>query len=412
MSLVVIIYFIFFSPYQIYVLAGTPGIKFESMIVELILAAFIILPSVISAAVLLINPIFDLQKKRILGRAKAKVGSLKKVKTIGITGSYGKTSTKEFLYAILSQKYKVVKTEGNNNTNIGVAYTVLQKVSDDFDYFICEMGAYKIGEIKEMCDIAKPRIGILTGINEQHIELFGSMENTIEAKFELIEALPEEGLAVINKSIKYQVSSIKVNNIEYFSLENADKINVHQENLEFDYKGKRFKTNLLGKHYIGNLLSAIMVAEHLGMTIDEISRAIEKIKPTEYMMRKIEGTEGSVYIDDSYSANPDGVMAALDYVEEAYPEYKKIIVFPGFIELGDKSEKIHNELFDRIGEICETAFILDTKYSTLDTGNKCKFIFEYDFGKTANMLKNILDKNTVVLFESRGAGAVIKKMKS
>jgi UDP-N-acetylmuramyl pentapeptide synthase len=93
-----------------------------------------------------------------------------------ITGSYGKTSTKEFLYAILSEKYKVVKTEGNNNTNIGVAYTVLNKVSDDYDYFICEMGAYKIGEIAEICGIVKPEIGILTGINEQHIDLFGSIE--------------------------------------------------------------------------------------------------------------------------------------------------------------------------------------------------------------------------------------------
>ncbi|MCK4891744.1 MAG: hypothetical protein KAS78_03695, partial [Candidatus Pacebacteria bacterium] len=223
---------------------------------------------------------------------------LKKVKVIGITGSYGKTSTKEFLYAILSQKYKVVKTEGNNNTNIGVAYTVLNKVSDNYDYFICEMGAYKIGEIKEMCEIVNPEIGILSGINEQHLDLFGSIENTKKAKFELIRALPENGMAVINKSIKYQVLSIKAKNIEHFSLNNVSGIKVCQDYVEFDYKNYKFKVNLLGKHYIENVLSAIITAEYLEMSLDEISEAVKKIKPTEFMMRKLDGPNNSVFIDD------------------------------------------------------------------------------------------------------------------
>lgn len=431
----------------------------------LMLLVLTVNPMIISSIIIAIEPVFIFQKKNIIKRAGRKMDLLKKVKTIAITGSYGKTSTKEFLYAILSQKYKVVKTDGNNNTNIGVAYTVLNKVSDDFDYFICEMGAYKIGEIKEMCEIVGPQIGILTGINEQHIELFGNIKNTIKAKFELIEALPENGLAVINEKLKAECGKLKfkVKNLKYFSLDSVNNIKVYQDFVEFDYichceehrrrsnpgtmhkesdnriatlssvvrNGSsiiKFKLNILGKHYIENLLSAIMVAEHLGMDLDEINDAISRIKPVGYLMRKLEGANGSVFIDDSYSANPDGVMAALDYLKEGYPEYKKIIVFPGIIELGSAAEEAHRKLHNRISEVCDIAYILDIGNWKLEIGNslsaqrlhspkgtmeltkECKFVFEKDFDKAAKMLENDLDKNTAVLFESRGAGVVMGKL--
>jgi len=386
--------------------------------VALMLFILIVNPLVISSIILAIEPIFYFQKKRIIKRATEKMQRLKKIKTIGITGSYGKTSTKEFLYSILSRKFKVVKTEGNNNTNIGVAYTVLNKVSDDCDYFICEMGAYKIGEIKEICDIVKPRIGILTGINEQHIDLFGSRENIVKAKFELIEALPENGMAVINEKCKYQNEKLKfkVRNLKYFSLDRIKNVKVHQDYVEFEYvvinNLTKLKLNLLGKHYIENVLFAITVAEYLGMSLEEIKNAIEKIKPTEYMMRKTDGSGGSMFIDDSYSANSDGVLAALDYLDEAYFDYKKIIVFPGIIELGRERDKIYKMLYNRINKVCDVAYILESGKRKAESGDICKFVFEKDFDEVANMLKNDLDRNTVVLFESRGAGAVMRKLKS
>ena len=396
---------------------------------------YIIIPILITIIILFTNPFFNFQKGRTIKKASLKMRGLKKIKVIGITGSYGKTSTKEFLYTILSQKYKVVRTTGNNNTNIGVAYTVLNKVNDEYDYFICEMGAYKIGEIKEMCAIVNPEIGILTGINEQHLDLFGSIENTIKAKFELIEALPKDGLAIINSSVfchlreggdpglngnnlLFSLDSclrgndnnnyFKVKNLRYFSLNNINNIGVYQNYIRFVHKNQEFKTTLLGKHYIENILSAIIVAEHLGMSLEEISRAVEKIKPSKFMMRKLDGPNNSIFIDDSYSANPDGVIAALDYLDKAYQDYKKIIVFPGIIELGNKSEEVHKRLFDKIGKICNAAYILNTEYQILNTENK--FIFEKDFGKAAEMLKNNLDEKTVVLFESRGAGVVMGKI--
>ena len=377
--------------------------------IMLFLFIYIVNPFVISLIILVINPFFNFQKKRIIKRASLKMRGLRKIKVIGITGSYGKTSTKEFLYAILSQKYKVVKTTGNNNTNIGVAYTVLNKVSDEYDYFICEMGAYKIGEIKEMCEIVKPEIGILTGINEQHLDLFGSIENTRKAKFELVESLPKDGMAIINSRIDIRSEGFSPI-VKFFRAEAlAPSIKVYQDCVEFDYKNYKFKANLLGKHYIENILSAIITAESLGMNLEEISKAVEKIKPSKFMMRKLDGPNNSVFIDDSYSANPDGVIAALDYLDEAYRDYKKIIVFPGIIELGSSSKKIHQKLFNKIDKICDFAYILNTEYQILNTKNK--FIFERDFGKAAEMLKNNLDEKTVVLFESRGAGVVMEKIK-
>jgi len=525
-SITIILYSLLFAFYWIppdFFGTGTTGEwQYELKIIELLLLIYIANPLIISLAVLLTNPLSNFQKKRIIKKAAEKMRGLRKIKVIGITGSYGKTSTKEFLHAILSRKYKVVKTEGNNNTNIGVAYTVLNRVSDDYDYFICEMGAYKREEIKEICDIVRPEIGILTGINEQHIDLFGSQENIVKAKFELIEALPEDGLAVINNKFKVQSSKFKVavQNFQYFSLDDADNIKVRQNYVEFecrltnkkchpefisgstgdsglsdfnfsiqklDCMGKycdnkqkmlkqvqhdtnrnliKFKLNILGRHYIENIISAIIVAERLGMILDEIKSAVEKIKPTEYMIRKSEGFNSSVFIDDSYSANPDGVLAALDYLSEAYAGYKKIIVFPGIIELGKKSGEAHKKLFEKIGEICDIAYILETgnclpagKAGKLEIRNsliaqklhspkgamkpakadienipidkggrgvECQFVFEKDFDKVAKMLKNDLTlssvrkppqsplsggRNTVVLFESRGAGAVMGKLK-
>ena len=328
------------------------------------------------------------------------------------------------------------------------------------------MGAYKIGEIAEICGIVKPEVGILTGINEQHLDLFGSIENTIRAKFELIEALPENGLAVLNGDIKQVcichsdrsergtsersggickhkilisnkgntkhtfypltdpsapivarddkcVNLVKVENIKHFSLDNVSDIKVYQDCVEFIYKNQKFKANILGKHYIENLLAAIITAEKLGMNLEEISKAVEKIRPSKFMMRKLDGLNNSVFIDDSYSANPDGVIAALNYLDEAYQDYKKIIVFPGIIELGNKSEDVHRKLFNKIGEICDVAYIVNIGYWILDIvgDNKCKFVFEKDFSKVARMLKNNLDKKTVILFESRGAGVVMEKLR-
>lgn len=373
-----------------------------------------LVPVFILVSIILITPFSNYQKKRIMQKARWKMESMKKVKTVGITGSFGKTSTKEFLYAILSQKYKVVKTSGNNNTNMGVANAILSDVSDKFDYFICEMGAYRIGEIEEICSLAKPFAGIITGINEQHVDLFGSIENTKRAKFELVQSLPEDGFAVISREAQKRrpKPGYKVKDVTLFSSDMAENMQINPDSVEFDYKNIHFTVNMLGKHYVGNLISTIIVCEKLGMNLEEIRDAVLKLEiRSDYLMQKLEGLHGSVFINDSYSANPDGVIAALEYLEDAYPDKKKILVFPGIIELGKNSEAVHEKIRRKTEAVCQFAYILQKEDGKpRKSRGECRFVFGKDFDKMKEEVEKRIDKNSVVLFEGRGAGVVMKKL--
>jgi len=379
-----------------------------------LLVLAILVPFFLLLAILLVTPFSDYRKSKIKERARLKMAGMKRVKTIGIAGSFGKTSTKEFLCAILSQKFKVVKTSGNNNTNMGVANTILSNVNDDFDYFICEMGAYRVGEIKEICGLALPFAGIITGLNEQHLDLFGSIENTKRAKFELIRSLPKDGFAVINEQADKMKprTGYKVKDVEIFSKSLAENIMVNPDSVEFEYKGAAFRVNILGKHYIENMLSAIIVAEKLGMTLQEIQEAVSNFDPqSKYLMRKQEGAKGAIFIDDSYSANPTGVMAALEYMEDAYPERKKMLVFPGIDELGKNSKEVHRKIWRKADDVCHFAFILQQEDKEIrNKYQKCNFVFEKDFDKMKKEVEKRLGADSVVLFESRGAGVVMKKL--
>lgn len=374
----------------------------------------VLMPFFILLSIILVTPVANYQKRRIMQKARAKMKGMKKVKTIGIAGSFGKTSTKEFLFAILSEKYKVIKTQGNNNTNMGVANTILRDVSDDYDYFICEMGAYKVGEINEICSLALPFGGIITGLNEQHIDLFGSIENTKRAKFELAQSLPRDGFAVISEQADEMRPKVRydVEDTVFFSKESAEDLRIEPDFVEFTYKDMRFRLNMLGKHYVENLLAAIMAAEKAGMTLDEIRSGVEKIQTAgRYLMQRLEGARGAVFIDDSYSANPTGVMAALEYLEDAYPDRKKMLVFPGIIELGRESKKIHQKIWKKADEVCYIAFLLQDEDKELrETFQKCNFVFEKDFDRMKAEIEKKIDADSVVLFESRGAGVVMNKL--
>ena len=156
-------------------------------------------------------PVFGWLKKRIITQAKRKMAQFKGVVVV-ITGSFGKSSTKELLSWVLSKKFKVVKTAQNHNTLIGVAETILRDLSGDEDFFVVEAGAYKRGEIAEVCALVKPGVGIITGIGDQHLDLFGSLENIRKAKYELFEAIPKYGLKLLAGK-DYRVSDLKSLNI-------------------------------------------------------------------------------------------------------------------------------------------------------------------------------------------------------
>ncbi|MFH1036573.1 MAG: Mur ligase family protein [Patescibacteria group bacterium] len=278
---------------------------------------------------------------RILRKATRKRARFKNLLVIGITGSYGKTSTKEFLYSILSSKFNVLKTEAHQNSEVGISQCLLNNLDPEHEIFIVEMGAYNRGGIKLLCDITKPKWGILTGINEQHMATFGSQGNIVKAKYELIENLPENGVAFFNAKNKYCVEL-------YEKTQGVKKILYGQEATFFGQE---------------NILGAMAIAKEAGMTDEEIKQAVDKINNKMPGIKIKDGIKGLNIIDATYSANPDGVIANLEYLGKfsGSPSIKlrikKIIVMPCLIELGKASKEVHSRIGKKIAEVCDLAII-------------------------------------------------------
>ena len=274
-------------------------------------------------------------RKGFLKKARIKRESFKNLLVIGITGSYGKTSTKEFLYEILAEKLgkgKVLKTKEHQNSEVGIARCILRELKPEHEIFIVEMGAYNKGGIKLLCDMVHPKIGVLTGINEQHMATFGSQENIIRTKYELIESLPTDGMAFFNEKNKYCLE-------------------LYNETLRLRSGQAKFKKFLYGQeaqfHGQENILGARVVARELGI--------IGEDSPLPKLLSIKRGINGLNIIDSTYSANPTGVMAHLDYLKTL--PGKKILVMPCLIELGQASKEVHRRIGAKISDVCDLAII-------------------------------------------------------
>jgi UDP-N-acetylmuramoyl-tripeptide--D-alanyl-D-alanine ligase len=336
----------------------------------------ILTPLVVSVIVLLIQPFYVVIRNNTLRKAKDKIEKIKPIsglKIIAITGSYGKTSTKEFLSTILSNKFRVLSTKEHQNSEIGIARCILEDLKPSHQIFIAEVGAYNKGKVKEVCSILKPKIGIVTGINEQHLSLFGSLKNLLSAEGggELAESLPKDGILFVNGDNKYCLDLYKKSgriNKKIYSFSNkfidsdiwSDSITIHKDYISFlaiDKSGElaHFDVKVLGKQNVQNLLGAILIAKELGMNFGEISEACKNIFQKQAGMTLKQGKHGLDIVDSSYSANPDGVFADLDYFS-IFPN-KKIIIMPCLIELGGKSAEIHEKIGKKIASICDLAII-------------------------------------------------------
>ena len=303
-------------------------------------------------------------KVRDIACAKKKLLKIKPL-VVGITGSYGKTSTKEFLSAILNSHAKTISTVKNENTEFGVTRMVIDKLQKGTKFFVVEMGAYKKSEISAICKIVHPDIGVITGIEPQHLALFKNMQILKQAKFELIEALPKNGLAFFNYSNKFcqelaykarQLSSkLKISSYALADNNNpttsvdclANIIRQTIKGIDFEIqinsRREKFYAPVHGRHFIENLTGAIIVSYKLGVPLQKIKKVCSNLETLSGTMalKKIRG--GSYLIDDSYNATPRGFESALNYLN-LFKGFQKIVVTPGIIELGEKSKEIHHEL--------------------------------------------------------------------
>ena len=273
---------------------------------------------------------------------------------VGITGSYGKTSSKNIINDILSVKFNSFATPKNFNTTYGLINTVNNYLDKFSNLFIAEMGAFKKGEIKKSCKFIKPTHGILTTIGQAHLESFGSQENIQKGKFELIESLPKDGIAILNGDDPYQLNYKLKNNckVYWIGIDNknvdlcATDINLSHQGTTFKVKFKddeqeyEFKTKLLGKHNVYNLLSGILLGKLLGMNINELQRGVSKIKTIEHRL-ELKKLGDINLIDDAYNSNPVGSKAAVEVL--GMMPGMKIIVTPGMIELGEEQYNLNKK---------------------------------------------------------------------
>lgn len=295
------------------------------------------------------------------------------LKIIGITGSFGKTSTKHFLHRILSEQYNVLMTPGNFNTTLGVVRTIREQLQPHHQIFIVEMGAKQPGDIMAICDLVHPSMGIVTAIGDMHLETFGSRENIQKTKFELIEALPADGLGIINVESPGVVSYGAVPQhcrVEAYGIDahradwRAANIVYAPAGTEFDLIGRdfsgHFSTRLLGEGNILDLCGAIIAAVNVGMDEHKIKLAVSRIQPVEHRLSTIR-RGGLTILDDAYNSNPEGARMALDVMSRMQlPEGgRKIVVTPGFVELGAKQADECHLLGERAARAADILIIVN-----------------------------------------------------
>jgi len=316
------------------------------------------------------KPVNAFINRKYVNEAKKKIAEMPNLTVIGVTGSYGKTSTKNFLYKLLSSKYDVLITPKNYNTTLGVTMTIRNELKATHEIFICEMGATRINDIKEICDIVKPKYGIVTSIGPQHLESFKSIENVTKTKFELVDSLPEDGIAFLNYDNKYiKNNKIKKNKITYGIEKTKGKdylaydISATDKGLSFKMKDENgeeftFNTKILGKHNIVNIAGCIAVARKLGIPMKTLVQRVKLIEGVEHRQQLIEsGTD--LIIDDAYNSNPSGAESALETLSMF--EGEKILITPGMIELGEKQYDCNFEFGKQATKVCDYIILVGKK---------------------------------------------------
>lgn len=343
------------------------------------LAPFILLFAVAllsDLVVLLANAINLPIEKRInryyLNDAERIVRQMKQLTVIGITGSYGKTSVKHFLNTLLSQVYEVLVTPESYNTPMGVTKTVRSMLRPTHRFFITEMGAKQTGDIRELCELVSPKIGILTAVGPQHLETFKTLENVQRTKFELGESLPPDGILFMNMdddniaSYRGNIAARKVG----IGIHRQD-VDYRAQNIQYTGKGAAFElvrpdgsiltfeTSLLGEHNIYNLLLSIAVSLELGVPPEKLALLVKRIKPVKHRLELKKISDKITILDDSFNSNPVGSKAALDVL--AQMPGKRILITPGMIELGEQEYELNRKFGIHAAGACDYIMLVGQK---------------------------------------------------
>ena len=296
------------------------------------------------------EPIESRVRNHFIHEAREIIQSSPTLVKIGITGSYGKTSTKNIIQAILSSRYYSLMTPASFNTPLGITRTIREDLKPIHEVFVCEMGADKVGDIDYLMDFIHPKFGVVTSIGPQHLNTFGSLENIIKEKMLMVEKLGADGVGIINVDNEYIRNYRIKNNCRIIRVgvkeEDADyravDITYHAFGTSFSvlYQGEKysFETKLLGEHNVSNILLGIALGREMNIRFEDLQKAVASIEKIEHRL-ELKKINGFTFIDDAFNANPVGSAMSLDVLSRM-PE-KRWIVTPGMIDLGEKEEEVN-----------------------------------------------------------------------
>jgi len=279
---------------------------------------------------------------------------------VGITGSNGKTSTKEMLAAILATRFKVVKTEGNLNTQTGVPLTILRLEPGVHEVLVLEMGMQAPGEIAHLAALSSPSVGIVTGVGTVHIEFFDSVEGIARAKAELVAALPADGLAILNHDdpTTRLIRGLTAAPIVTFGLEGGDFRGEDYAAGEFTIRGVPVKLRIPGRHQARNALAALAAADHLGVPLEAGARALAEVE-VDRRLQSLPAPAGFSVVDDAYNASPESMLAAFDAVSERPHPGRLLAVLGEMRELGPLAREAHLRVGARAREVFDELCVID-----------------------------------------------------
>ena len=281
------------------------------------------------------------------------------LKVVGITGSVGKTTTKDMVAAVLSQRFRVLKTEGNYNNNIGVPKTIF-RLDHTHQIAVIEMGMNHLGEIDYLTRIAEPDVAIITNVGDAHIENLGSRENTLQAKAEIFNGVRQGGVAILNGDdpLIAKLDGVLIHPITWYGESEhcawrCASISEGEHDtmvLSAETPIGRFTTTVhcLGRHMLYPALSAAAVGAHFGLTLEEISRGIEAFAPTKMRMDIVRCKNGVTILNDTYNANPQSMRAAVDVLANYSGAYR-VAVLGDMLELGDLGPMLHESVGKAVG---------------------------------------------------------------
>ena len=325
------------------------------------------------------------------------------LKVIAITGSNGKTTTKDMIYSVLSRKYITKKTEGNYNNHIGLPFTILQLEEKD-EVVVLEMGMSGFGEIDLLSSIAKPDIGVITNIGDSHLEFLKTRENVFKAKTELLNYVSSENTYIIgDDQYLKNVAGNKIgfNRENNFVIEDFIDSN---DGMSFKVENSEYTLNLNGKHNALNAGIAIAIGKRFDLTSEEIKEGLKNLHLTPMRFQKIE-KENLIYINDAYNASPISMEYSLNTFDKLYNNMKKIVVLGDMLELGEKEIEFHREIIEKALSIkCDKIYLYGERmkkaYDLLEKNDKIRC-----FNNKENIVKliaNEIEKIAVLLKGSRG----------